>query len=88
MILTAQALAAAKVRFAAMVLTPHIIETPLTKPRQGPVRTVIAVCQNHITPIQMALLLAKQRHLTTLFALIGTHAQRGQGATGQVKHPK
>ena len=85
MILTAQALATAKVRCAAMVLAPHIVKTLPTQPRDGPVRTVITISQHHIATLSVALLLAKQGHFTCHFALVAPHAARRQGATDQVK---
>src|SRR6266446_5732265 len=51
MILTAQALATAKVRCAAMVLAPHIVEALPTQPRKGPVRTVITISQHDIATL-------------------------------------
>ena len=85
MILTSQALATAKVRCAAMVLAPHIVEALLTQPRDGPVRTVITISQYDIATLYVALLLAKQRHFTGRFALVTPHSERRQGATDQVK---
>ena len=85
MILTAQALATAKVRCAAMVLAPHIVKTLPTQPRDGPVRTVITISQHDIATLSVALLLSKQGHFTCHFALVAPHSARRQGATDQVK---
>jgi len=85
MILTAQALATAKVRCAAMVLAPHIVEALPTQPRKGPVRTVITISQHDIATLSVGLLLSKQGHFTCRFALVASHSERRQGATAQVK---
>ena len=85
MILTSQALATAKVRWAAMVLAPHRVEALLSQPRNGPVRTVITVSQYDIATLYVMLLLAKQRHFTGRFALVTPHPERRQGATDEVK---
>jgi hypothetical protein len=85
MILTAQALATAKVGCAAMVLAPHIVKALPTQPRYGPVRTVITISQHDITTLSVALLLSKQGHFTGHFALLAPHSERRQGAPDQGK---
>ena len=86
MILPAQALTTANIRCAAMVLTPHIVNPLSMQPHQGPVRTVITVGSHDITALHIALLLSKQGHFPCGFPLIGSHAQRRQRPTGQVKN--
>ena len=85
LLLTAHALATAKVRRAAMGLAPHRVQTLPTQPRDGPVRTVIPLSQHDIATRSVALVLSKQGHFTCHFALIAPHSERRQGATAQGK---